>query len=413
MGGLHLGWAIARGPRLLLGLIILGGTAVTAEVSVASSAAFADTVIDGCTIVSNPTPTNYTDCVDMNLSGASLTNLNLSYADFEGSTLDTDSLSPIGGEAADFDGSNLTDANLTDTVDSGCVTLAELTSCNGVDFTDSALTGANFTDADFGSPSTGGSTFTGTLLVPSDVTVYSNTATDVSWPTPRSLPGATPGNCEYASGSVFPVGTTTNLCAVEDDSGGDGAGTFTVTVGLTAPGSLTCNLDSKLSFSPKITDSGGGATARIGGSLSECTTSPYEPGLSVQKGLMMGTLDDSGAGCSAFEAGDFSGSLTIRWRAVTTSGKKAKLVPTQVSTTGEQEATNDEGAIGWAIPGSEHTTTTSGSFSSVDPGGTAALLYSDLTASTFSTLCATHQHRAPGPAKGVKSMELDGTITIG
>jgi uncharacterized protein YjbI with pentapeptide repeats len=63
--------------------------AVITEVGVASSTAFADTVIDGCTVVSNPTPTDNTDCVDMNLSGASLTNLDLSYADFEGSTLAT------------------------------------------------------------------------------------------------------------------------------------------------------------------------------------------------------------------------------------------------------------------------------------------------------------------------------------
>jgi uncharacterized protein YjbI with pentapeptide repeats len=88
MGG-HLEWAIARGSRLLLGIMIVGGTAVITEVGVASSTAFADTVIDGCTVVSNPTPTDNTDCVDMNLSGASLTNLDLSYADFEGSTLAT------------------------------------------------------------------------------------------------------------------------------------------------------------------------------------------------------------------------------------------------------------------------------------------------------------------------------------
>jgi len=39
-------------------------------------------VIGGCTIVANPTPTNYTDCPDADLSGADLAGLDLAYANF-------------------------------------------------------------------------------------------------------------------------------------------------------------------------------------------------------------------------------------------------------------------------------------------------------------------------------------------
>jgi uncharacterized protein YjbI with pentapeptide repeats len=52
----------------------------------------------------------------------------------------------------------------------------------------------------------------------------------VTWPTPQSLPGATPGTCTPSSGSTYPVGTTTVTCQVLDDQGDVASGTFTVTV---------------------------------------------------------------------------------------------------------------------------------------------------------------------------------------
>lgn len=48
--------------------------------------AAADTVIDGCTIVSNPTPTDFTDCPSMNFSGLDFSGFNLSYANLAGDT---------------------------------------------------------------------------------------------------------------------------------------------------------------------------------------------------------------------------------------------------------------------------------------------------------------------------------------
>ena len=50
----------------------------------APSPASADTVIDGCTIVSNPTATNFTNCPGVDLTGSDLSGVDLSYADLAG-----------------------------------------------------------------------------------------------------------------------------------------------------------------------------------------------------------------------------------------------------------------------------------------------------------------------------------------
>src|SRR5438105_2472271 len=65
--------AIALGAGVVLLLALM--------TAAAPSAAFADSVVDGCTIVSNPTATHFTSCPGANLAGANLSGLNLSYAD--------------------------------------------------------------------------------------------------------------------------------------------------------------------------------------------------------------------------------------------------------------------------------------------------------------------------------------------
>ena len=43
--------------------------------------ASADTVVNGCTIVSNPTSTNFTNCPGVDLAGANLSGVDLSFAE--------------------------------------------------------------------------------------------------------------------------------------------------------------------------------------------------------------------------------------------------------------------------------------------------------------------------------------------
>lgn len=283
-----------------------------------SATAFADTVVDGCTIVANPTATHFTDCPGVDFSTADLSGVDLSYADLVGASFasctesaqppsitctgadlehadlhdvnassvafsariqgttpniyifatadlagatltgldaahadlqqvslpgqdltgadfaDAD-LSPVesgsnvgsnlrGTTAADanFSGSDLLWADLTDSTWTG----ADLASAT---LTDAVLTGASFTGADLQSAE-----LSGTVLIPPDQAAQVPSASGgvVTWSTPASLPGATPGNCTPPSGSTFPVGQTQVTCAVDDGEGHQADGAFTLDVSV-------------------------------------------------------------------------------------------------------------------------------------------------------------------------------------
>src|SRR5262249_14960773 len=60
----------------------------------------------------------------------------------------------------------------------------------------------------------------------------------VSWPTPSATDVVDPAptvQCTPASGSAFPVGTTTVTCTARDAAGNTASGTFTVTVRAVSP----------------------------------------------------------------------------------------------------------------------------------------------------------------------------------
>ena len=243
-----------------------------------SSSASADTVIDGCTIVSNPTPTHFTNCVGSDLAGADFSGLNLSYSNFAGSTFADCGFSDCGAVV-------LTDANLTDANLSGIVVWAGVTfddpsiprpappvgsASAGVDFTGANLSGADLTETGFGGAnltdanltdanlsgaamedqvtSTGivqvtvdesatltGANFTGTIVMPSNqtVTATSQAGAMTTWSMPPAIPGTTPGACTPASGSTFPLFSSTVTCQVTDNFGGLATGTFQVNVAPT------------------------------------------------------------------------------------------------------------------------------------------------------------------------------------
>jgi len=260
--------------------VLVGATATPAS---------ADTVIFGCNVVSNPTATHFTNCPNANLAGASLSGLDLSYANFAGATFVTCTNGPP-ASAANCVITDLSDANLTQADLSGAVLSANTTkgpisifglasgsaNLSGADlrgadlstgsgranFTGAVLAGAalangnfggaNFTDADLtGATLTGavmssdvqpfgvtvyatltGATLTGTLLVPSgqSATATSPSGAVVTWPTPASVPGATPGPCQPPSGSTFPVGSSEVRCSVIDNNGNQASGAFAVVV---------------------------------------------------------------------------------------------------------------------------------------------------------------------------------------
>ncbi len=269
---------VARVLRIAGALLALTCCAVVPALASLPAPASADTLIDGCTIVANPTPTHFTDCPGANLGDAHLSGVNLSFANFAGASfVDCGTITDAECSVADLSGSTLTNADLSgatffsatayapcgvpscEELVSGSTDLAgaNLTSADlssthlfQVDLADAVLTNANLTDATFtgcffsiclggadlfGAVLTGatltGADFSGTVLVPSNQTVIgTSSGAVVTWPAPQSLPGATPGTCTASSGSNFPIGTTTVTCQVRDDHGDVTNGKFTVDV---------------------------------------------------------------------------------------------------------------------------------------------------------------------------------------
>jgi hypothetical protein len=275
---------VARRLRVIAAFVVIAVVFVTPVLDTATATpASADTVVNGCTIVSNPTSTNFTNCPgasleSVDLSGVDLSFANLAGADFSFSTLNGANLSNANLSStllADTNLSNaiLSSANLTSAVLAYCFdnTAAQGVLCFTSNLTDANLTGANLTDApaavclntssdgaDCGAADLSGAVLSGanltgatfgacvspagaalpvcaeTLLVPSNQTVLATSGAGavVTWPTP-SLPGATLGTCSPSSGSTFAIGVTIVTCQVHDDHGGVATGTFLVQVTAT------------------------------------------------------------------------------------------------------------------------------------------------------------------------------------
>jgi hypothetical protein len=158
---------------------------VVAAVMGVSSVAGADTVINGCTIVSNPTPTNFTDCPTATLTGANLTGADLSFADLAGAQLNLATLT----------GANLTDADLS-----------------FADLTDAQLLGANLTDAFLGQAQLAVANLTGANLTGADFTL-------ATWGNTTCPDGSNSDNdgftCVGVPGALLPgaptIGTASNV----------------------------------------------------------------------------------------------------------------------------------------------------------------------------------------------------------
>jgi hypothetical protein len=225
--------------------------------------AAADTVVDGCTIVSNPTATNFTNCPGVDLTGASLSGVDLSFADLAGARFVDCNFFAVSCTGTDLTGANLTDANLSSAalfsftiapppLHGGASAAANLSNAilsgadlSGADAQEVSLIGANLTDANFTNADMAaaslagamfpGADFTGTDLVPQslNLTATSGAGAVASWMLLVGVSGVMSESCNPASGATFPVGTTTVTCQLVDDFGGVATGTFVVTVKAT------------------------------------------------------------------------------------------------------------------------------------------------------------------------------------
>ena len=84
-------------------IVALGLVSPTLAVATATPAS-ADTVVDGCTIVSSPTATNFTNCPGLDLMGADLSGADLSFADLAGARFAKCDFFTVTCGSADLDG---------------------------------------------------------------------------------------------------------------------------------------------------------------------------------------------------------------------------------------------------------------------------------------------------------------------
>jgi uncharacterized protein YjbI with pentapeptide repeats len=82
--------AAKRALRLSGTILVIAVAFVTPALATATATpASADTVVNGCTIVSNPTLTDFTNCPGADLTGANMSSLDLSFANLSGATFVT------------------------------------------------------------------------------------------------------------------------------------------------------------------------------------------------------------------------------------------------------------------------------------------------------------------------------------
>ena len=159
-----------------------------------SSPAFADTVVDGCNIVANPTAAHFTDCPGVDFSSADLSGVDLSYANLTGAVfarcIELVQFPYITCPATDLNGADLHDANVSSAVFTAAqlgsptiyvvgtpdLTGATLTGldANGAHMQEQNLTGLDMTDANFTGADLSqlnvGSQFTGSNLTDANFT---------------------------------------------------------------------------------------------------------------------------------------------------------------------------------------------------------------------------------------------------
>jgi hypothetical protein len=97
--------AVVGAASIVLGTLVAIGVGAPPRASAA-------TVVNGCVIVTNPTPTNHTDCPGANLARANLGKANLSFANLSGANLSLANVNGANLTSADLSGANLSGANL-------------------------------------------------------------------------------------------------------------------------------------------------------------------------------------------------------------------------------------------------------------------------------------------------------------
>jgi hypothetical protein len=173
-----------------------------------------------------------------------------------------------------------------------------------------------------------------------------------------------------------------------------------------APGQINCTLSVTLTFSPPLTDAGGGSNpTTVSGTFKHCT----EPAAAVKggHGTLGGTLGTSTppVSCPGQASGSAPATFAATWAATYyTAGGHEAAAPSTLSTSGELISTGGEN-IGLQIPGAGNAASATGSFARSSPNGWSADLTSTEDTNAFDAKCASR--------KGVTTLKLSGPASVG
>jgi uncharacterized protein YjbI with pentapeptide repeats len=171
-------------------------------------------IVDGCTIVANPTSTNHTDCPGSDLKGANFAYTDLAFADLSGAELRGASF-----PGSDLSGADLSAADLSEVSSGGIIGFpaalpTDWTITNGyllgpmADLSYANLSGTNLTRANFAHANLTGADLYDTILV--RVNLRTADLTDIYSGAIDGPPGPLPAGWQFALNAEL-VGPTANL----------------------------------------------------------------------------------------------------------------------------------------------------------------------------------------------------------
>lgn len=168
-----------------------------------------------------------------------------------------------------------------------------------------------------------------------------------------------------------------------------------------APGSVTCSVSAKVSFSPPLTNKGGGtSSSAISAKLSSC--SPSNHAITIKSAKATGSFVTSPYSCVTMASTGAAATLSISWKANlngtvsgTTYAGKATFPQTRMSGITDTGSFAGDASLSLPVPGSDTS------------GCTSKKGIKKLTLSGTMTL-GTSGSSPPPPSPGVSSVSYDG-----
>jgi len=181
-----------------------------------------------------------------------------------------------------------------------------------------------------------------------------------------------------------------------------------------APGSVTCVLFAIVSFSPPLTESGGGTNPSMTkGKLTHCAAS--DAAVTIRRGNLTGSFAaDLKPGCTHLASLTTPATFTVSWKGrvdgavgTTTYGGGATFTTSTLTSLGQGVSNPGGGDLELVLPNVSHGAGVAGSFA----GGAQSSSFTNFTTSSLAVACNSAATGGSGP--GVKKLTLNGTITLG